>query len=180
MKPIYEDAHDVHIRSNLVYAKAADKKLYYEAAYTNQVTQADLEDAFKKGTLLIVDGSKYLKAVELVGNIVKTLCRTGIASDAFDAAESYAVGDRVVHGGASYECKTAITLDDFSASSTYALNDIAVKDGVRYKCTTAIQVAADWDATKWTAISDDAAWDATKWTAIDTTNFIEWTAKAAD
>jgi hypothetical protein len=136
MKPIYEDAHDVHIRSNLVYAKAADKKLYYEAAYTNQVTQADLEDAFKKGTLLIVDGSKYLKAVELVGNIVKTLCLTGNPTEDFDAAETYDVGDCVL------------------------------KDGVGYKCTTQVSVAA--------------AWDATDWTAIDTTNFIEWTAKAAD
>lgn len=122
MKPIYEDAHDVHIRSNLVYAKDADKKLYYEAAYTNQVTQADLEDAFKKGTLLIVDGSKYLKAVELIGNIVKTLCKTGNPTTAFDAEETYAVGDLVT------------------------------KDGKSYKCKTAIAVAAAWDATKWDEI----------------------------
>lgn len=177
MKPIYENASDLHVRSNLVYAKAADKKLYYEAAYTNQVTKADLVDAFTKGTLLIVSGDDYLKPIELAGNVVKTICRTGIASDAFDAVESYSVGDRVVKDGASYQCKTAITLADFSSSSTYALNAIVVKDGVRYVCTTAIEEAAAWDATKWTAVADADAWDATKWTEIDTTDFIEWAAK---
>lgn len=122
MKPIYENASDLHVRSNLVYAKAADKKLYYEAAYTNQVTKADLVDAFTKGTLLIVSGDNYLKPIELAGNIVKTLCKTGNPTTAFDAEETYAVGDLVT------------------------------KDGKSYKCKTAIAVAAAWDATKWDEI----------------------------
>ena len=122
MNHIYENACDVHVLANLFYAKAADKKLYYEPAYVDQVTKADLVEAFTKGTLLIVNGDDYLKAVELNGNIVKTLCKTGNPTETFDAAKTYAVGDLVV------------------------------KDGKSYKCKTAISTAAAWDATKWDEI----------------------------
>ena len=34
------DANDKYVANYVVYGKAADKKLYYDAAYTEQVTQA--------------------------------------------------------------------------------------------------------------------------------------------
>lgn len=135
MNPIYENASDVHVRSNLVYAKAVDKKLYYEPTYNNQVTKADLAEAFTKGTLLIVNGDRYLKAVELAGNAVKTLCKTGNPTEAFNAAKTYVVGDCVVKDGKSYQCKTAVT------------------------------AAAAWDATKWDEITTVDVVDVTEWTA---------------
>lgn len=77
MEKKFEQAKDLHVRNYVVYGKAADKKLYYDAAYTKQVSKADLEDAFNKGALLIVDGSNKLVPVVLVGNAVKTIIETG-------------------------------------------------------------------------------------------------------
>lgn len=65
MERIYEQEKDLHIRNNLVYGKTADKKLYYDAAYTRQVTCEDLREAFKKGFLLIFDGANYLIPVSI-------------------------------------------------------------------------------------------------------------------
>lgn len=73
MNTVYENAHDVHVRANVFYADADEGKLYYENDFENQVTKDDLEDAFVKGTLLIANGDSFLKAVELDGNVVKTL-----------------------------------------------------------------------------------------------------------
>lgn len=73
MEPIYEQLKDLHIRNFVVYGKAADSKLYYESTYKTQVKQADLEDAFKKGSLLILDSTTYRVPVELAANVVKTM-----------------------------------------------------------------------------------------------------------
>ena len=53
MKTIYEQAKDLHVKNYVVYGKAADSKLYAEAAYTNQIEQAALEEMFSKGLVLI-------------------------------------------------------------------------------------------------------------------------------
>lgn len=77
MNKIFEQAKDLHVRNYVVYGKTGDKKLYYDAAYKTQVTQADLEDAFTKGALLVVDGANKLVPVALAANTVKTVGDTG-------------------------------------------------------------------------------------------------------
>lgn len=74
MDKIFDDAIDDHVRAYVVYGKTADKKLYVDKEMkTTQATKAEVEDAFKKGALLIVAGSDYLKAVSMTGTTVKTV-----------------------------------------------------------------------------------------------------------
>lgn len=73
MKTIYENSKDQNIRKFVVYGKTADKKLYYESDFKTQVTQADAEDAFKKGMLLIMDTTTMLIPVSMASTTVKTV-----------------------------------------------------------------------------------------------------------
>lgn len=84
MDMTYEDLKDVHVRAYVVYGKAADKKLYYEPDYKTQVTQADLEDAFGKCALVVVDGSTKHRPVSITANKVSTV---GIVSSALALVE---------------------------------------------------------------------------------------------
>ena len=56
-KKVFDDARDKNVASLVVYAKTSDSKLYYDLTATTpvQVTQADIEDAFAKGRLIVVD-----------------------------------------------------------------------------------------------------------------------------
>lgn len=77
MQKIFDDAKDKNVGAFVVYGKAEDSKIYYEAAFTNQVKQADVEDAFKKGRLLVAisdgdDGFNYLAPFALAANKVTT------------------------------------------------------------------------------------------------------------
>lgn len=69
---IFEQAKDLHVRNYVVYGKADDNCLYYDAEYTKPVTQADLEDAFIKGALLINNSSVLLVPIALSENTVTT------------------------------------------------------------------------------------------------------------
>lgn len=84
MERIYDQAKDVHVATYVLHAKRADKKLYLESSYTTQVTKAELEDAFKKGRLLILDGPNYLVAISMVGGKVKTV---GMGASAVELTE---------------------------------------------------------------------------------------------
>ena len=77
MNKIYEQAKDLHVRNYVVFGNTIDDKLYYEAEFTNQVTQADLEDAFVKGALLIDDAGVKFVPVSLNGNEVCTVDAEG-------------------------------------------------------------------------------------------------------
>ena len=83
MERIYDQAKDVHVATYVLYAKTADKKLYLDS-YTTQVTKAELEDAFKKGRLLIFDGTNYLVAISMAGGKVKTV---GMGASAVELTE---------------------------------------------------------------------------------------------
>ena len=77
MQKIFDDAKDKNVGAFVVYGKAADNKIYYEAAFTTQAKQADVEDAFKKGRLLVAvpdgsDGFNYLAPFALEANVVTT------------------------------------------------------------------------------------------------------------
>lgn len=56
MVKIFDDAKDKNVANVVVYAKSADSKIYLESAYTTQVKQAELEDAFNKGRLIVMVG----------------------------------------------------------------------------------------------------------------------------
>ena len=73
MKKVFIDAVDKNVAAVIVFGKAADSKLYVDAAYTTQVEEAVVVDAFVKGTLLVIDGDATLKPVKVEGNKVLTL-----------------------------------------------------------------------------------------------------------
>lgn len=60
MNKIYEQAKDLHVRSLVVFGKAADHKLYANADFDKAVAAADVLDAFKKG-MLVIDDNGVLK-----------------------------------------------------------------------------------------------------------------------
>ena len=70
---IFEQAKDLHVKNYLVYGKAADGKLYYEAAYTTQVALADAKDAFDKGILAVVVGDAVYAPVFFSDNKIYTV-----------------------------------------------------------------------------------------------------------
>lgn len=84
MERIYDQAKDVHVATYVLYAKTADKKLYLEPSYTTRVSKAELEDAFKKGRLLVFDGTNYLVAISMHGGKVKTV---GMGASAVELTE---------------------------------------------------------------------------------------------
>ena len=78
MEKVFEQAKDLHVRNVIVYGNNADNKLYREAEYKTEITTVELEDMFKKGALLINDGTNLLVGVVFAGNQVKTL---GVADE---------------------------------------------------------------------------------------------------
>lgn len=74
---IFDDARDKNVANFVVYGKAADSKLYYESTYTTQVKQADIEDAFNKGRLIIMNSTTALVPIALAGNKVTTAALAG-------------------------------------------------------------------------------------------------------
>lgn len=60
LKKFYEQGKDLHVANYVAYGKTADHKLYADEAYKETVTKAEIEDAVKKGRLMIVEGANYL------------------------------------------------------------------------------------------------------------------------
>lgn len=87
MNKTYEQAKDLHVRAVTVYGKAADKKLYWNlsgSTYSEQVKQAELEDLFGKGLLIINDGTNKLVPVSITANKAVTLAVTSGSSGSSD------------------------------------------------------------------------------------------------
>ena len=84
MSKIFEDANDQHVRNVIVYGKTSDHKLYTTSAKTTMVEQAVVEDAFKKGMLLVQEGDVLLLPIALDGNKVTT---ASIVSSAITGVE---------------------------------------------------------------------------------------------
>lgn len=77
MKKIFDDAKHKNVSAFVVFAKAADSKIYEDAAYTTQVKQADVEDAYNHGRLVVMNGDVALKPVALDANKVATIDVSG-------------------------------------------------------------------------------------------------------
>ena len=63
LNKFYEQGKDLHVATYMVYGKTADHKLYADKALKETVTSAEIEDAFKKGRLVIVEGANFLVPV---------------------------------------------------------------------------------------------------------------------
>ena len=84
LRKFYEQGKDLHVANYMAYGKTADHKLYADAAFKETVTKEEIEDAFKKGRLIVVEGENYLLGTTGVvtvtaGETVKTQAWT--ASD---------------------------------------------------------------------------------------------------
>ena len=76
MTKVFEDTNDLHVRSLIFYGKTADRKLYRESTYKTQITSDELVDAFKKGMVLVFDGTNYLVPVAFTAAKVITMSGT--------------------------------------------------------------------------------------------------------
>ncbi len=76
MTKVFEDTNDLHVRNVIFYGNTTDHKLYREADYTTQITVAELENAFKKGTCLVFDGTNHLVPVAFAAGKVITMSGT--------------------------------------------------------------------------------------------------------
>ena len=66
----YIDAKDKYVAARIVYAKAADHKLYLEPGFTTQAGQAEVVDAFLAGVLVVSVGSAFVRPGKVDGNKV--------------------------------------------------------------------------------------------------------------
>ncbi len=90
LNKFYEQGKDLHVANYMAYGKPADHKLYADEAYKETVTKAEIEDAFKKGRLVIIEGANYLVPVAFgttgvitvtAGDTVKTQAWTASAAE---------------------------------------------------------------------------------------------------
>ena len=90
LNKFYEQGKDLHVANYMAYGKTADHKLYADEGYKKTVTKAEIEDAFKKGRLVIIEGANYLVPVAFgttgvitvtAGDTVKTQAWTASAAE---------------------------------------------------------------------------------------------------
>ena len=63
LNKLYEQGKDLHVANYVAYGQTSDHKLYADKACKETVTTAEIEDAFKKGRLVIVEDANYLVPV---------------------------------------------------------------------------------------------------------------------
>ena len=77
LERIFNDAKDQYVANFVVYGKASDSKLYYEADYKTQVSKADAEEAFSKGRLVVKTATGIAAALGVSGSKVLTIAMSG-------------------------------------------------------------------------------------------------------
>lgn len=82
IEKLYNQAKDEHVAAYVVYGKTG--KIYYDAANTVQVARDDMEDAFRKGRLMINDGTNLLVVVSMANGKCKTI---GMGASAVELTE---------------------------------------------------------------------------------------------
>ncbi len=73
MIEVTESYGDQHVRAVVLHGKAADHKLYADEKYTVKVAADFIEAAFKKGMLLVSDGTSMLRPVKFAAGKVVTV-----------------------------------------------------------------------------------------------------------
>ena len=88
MIKVSEIYDDQHIRTVILYGKTADHKLYADEKYTIKVAADFIESAFKKGMLLVSDGTSMLRPVKFVaGKVVTVDGTTAVTGTEWSASE---------------------------------------------------------------------------------------------
>lgn len=73
MIEVSESYGDQHVRAVVLHGKTADHKLYADEKYTVKVAVDFIEAAFKKGMLLVSDGTSMLRPVKFAAGKVVTV-----------------------------------------------------------------------------------------------------------
>ena len=88
MIEVNEIYDDQHIRTVILYGKTADHKLYADEKYTVKVAADYVETTFKKGMLLVSDGTSMLRPVKFAaGNVVTVDGTTAVTGTEWSASE---------------------------------------------------------------------------------------------
>lgn len=88
MIEVNEIYDDQHIRTVILYGKTADHKLYADEKYTVKVAVDYVETAFKKGMLLVSDGTSMLRPVKFAaGKVVTVDGTTAVPGTEWSASE---------------------------------------------------------------------------------------------
>jgi len=88
MIEVNETYNDQHIRAVILHGKTADHKLYADEKYTVKVAVDYIETAFKKGMLLIGDGTNMLRPVKFAaGKVVTVDGTTAVTGTEWSASE---------------------------------------------------------------------------------------------
>lgn len=85
----YANAETNYAKALIAYGKSADKKLYYESTYTNQVKQADAEAAFRAGLLMVKVGNDFYAPVKMTNNAVTIIGTGSVSSTSVLTPENY-------------------------------------------------------------------------------------------
>nr|DAF88765.1 MAG TPA: hypothetical protein [Siphoviridae sp. ctXWf36] len=88
MIKVSEIYDDQHIRTVILYGKTADHKLYADEKYTFKVAADFIESAFKKGMLLVSDGTSMLRPAKFAaGKVVTVDGTTAVTGTEWSASE---------------------------------------------------------------------------------------------
>ena len=88
MIEVTESYSDQHVRAVVLHGKAADHKLYADEKYTIKVAADFIESAFKKGMLLVSDGTSMLCPVKFAaGKVVTVDGTTSVTGTEWAASE---------------------------------------------------------------------------------------------
>lgn len=88
MIKVSEIYDDQHIRTVILYGKTADHKLYADEKYTVKLAADFIESAFKKGMLLVSDGTSMLRPVKFAaGKVVTVDGTTAVTGTEWSASE---------------------------------------------------------------------------------------------
>jgi hypothetical protein len=88
LNKLYEQGKDLHVATYMVYGKTADHKLYADKALKETVTAAEIEDSFKKGRLVIVEGANFLVPVAFgTAGIVTVTAGETVKTQAWTASD---------------------------------------------------------------------------------------------
>lgn len=94
MEKIFGVAKEKYLRGVVLYFKSADSILYYESTFKNKVAKADLVNMFNKGTLVVNDGTNFVRPTVLTvsDNYAAVTHTTVGASDKAVATSFYSEG----------------------------------------------------------------------------------------
>lgn len=88
MIEVTESYGDQHVRAVVLHGKAADHKLYADEKYTVKVAADFIEASFKKGMLLVSDGTSMLRPVKFAaGKVVTVDGTTAVTGTEWAASE---------------------------------------------------------------------------------------------